>query len=88
MRFCIKSDMIRFDRVFGPREGERRIVALFYCKCEDKKRFWAEFWWKPDEGKHGWLYFDDNKEGGSYGESVTHCSGCGEQLHRGTLTPT
>ncbi len=44
MRFCIKSDIIRFDRVFGPREGERRIVALFYCKCEDKKRFWAEFW--------------------------------------------
>lgn len=63
-------------------------VAVFYCKCGERKRFWAEFWWKPDEGKHGWLYFDDNKEGGSYGESVTHCSGCGEQLHRGTLTPT
>jgi hypothetical protein len=78
--------MIRFDRISGPSRG-RRILAVFYCKCEDKKRFWAEFWWKADEAEHGWVYFDDDDGSVSYGERVTNCSGCGEQLHRRALTP-
>jgi hypothetical protein len=60
------------------------FVAVYYCKC--KKRVWAEFWWKPDKDKHEWLFFDDDRGSETYGESVTTCSGCGEQLHRGTLT--
>jgi hypothetical protein len=79
--------MICFDRVFSSLARGSRIVAVFYCKCKDKKRFWAEFWWKPDEDKHEWLFLDDDTGSGSYGERVTRCSGCGEPLHRGTLTP-
>lgn len=63
------------------------LVAVFYCKCKSKERVWAEFWWKPDQNKHEWTFFDDNKESGSYGESVTNCSRCGQRLHRGMLTP-
>ncbi len=61
-------------------------MAVFYCKCENRKRFWAEFWWKPDKDKHGWVFFADDKGSESYGESVTNCAGCGERLHRGKLT--
>ena len=59
-------------------------MAVFYCKC--KNRIWAEFWWKPDDDKHEWVFFDDDSKSVSYGERVTNCSGCGQQLHRGALT--
>ncbi len=62
-------------------------MAVFYCKCKNRKRFWAEYWWKPDKDKHEWAFFDDHKGSESYGERVTNCSGCGERLHRGMLTP-
>jgi hypothetical protein len=56
-------------------------------RCKNKNRFLAEFWWKPDEDKHGWVFFDDHEGSESYGKGVTRCSGCGERLHRGMLTP-
>ena len=62
-------------------------MAVFYCKCKSRRRFWAEFWWKANEDGHGWVFFDDERGSDTYGESVTKCSGCGERLHRGTLTP-
>ena len=61
-------------------------MAVFYCKCEDKKRFWAEFGSKANEDEHGWVYFDDDNGSVSCGECVTSCSGCGERLHCGRLT--
>jgi hypothetical protein len=67
--------------------GRVRLVAVFYCTCKSRRRVWAEFWWKPDENKHEWAFFDDHKGSESYGESVTNCLGCGERLHRGMLTP-
>jgi hypothetical protein len=67
--------------------GRRRLVAVFYCRCKNENRFWAEFWWKPDKDEHEWVFFDDHKGSGTYKESVTRCSGCGERLHRGMLTP-
>ena len=66
--------------------GRGRLMAVFYCTCKSRKRIWAEFWWKSDENKHGWVFFDDDKGSETFGESVTTCSGCGERLHRGTLT--
>ncbi len=63
------------------------FVAVFYCRCKNKNRFWAEYWWKPDKDKHEWVFLDDHKGSERYGESVTTCSGCGERLHRGMLTP-
>ncbi len=62
-------------------------MAIFYCTCEQKNRVWAEFWWKANEDGHGWVYFDDDKGSVSYGERVINCSGYGQLLHRGTLTP-
>lgn len=71
-----------------PRRGRNEgFVAVFYCKCKEKKRFWAEFWWKADEDGHGWMFFDDDRGSETYGESATTCSGCGERLHREMLTP-
>ena len=67
--------------------GRGRLVAVFYCTCKSRRRVWAEFWWKPDENKHEWAFFDDHKGSESYGESVTNCLGCGKRLHRGMLTP-
>jgi hypothetical protein len=64
-----------------------KFVAVFYCRFKNKNKIWAEFWWKPDKDKHEWAFFDDQKGSESYGESVTNCSGCGERLHRGMLTP-
>ena len=59
-------------------------MAVFYCKC--KNRVWAEFWWKPEDDKHEWAYFDNEAGSESYGERVTNCPSCGERLHRGRLT--
>jgi hypothetical protein len=72
----------------GRRLQERlgKLVAVFYCKCKSRRRVWAEFWWKPDDDKHEWVFFDDDDRSGTHGQSVTHCSGCGERLHRGRLT--
>jgi len=61
-------------------------VAVFYCKCKNKKRVWAEFWWKPDQDGHQWVFSDDENGSETYGQSVTHCSGCGKRLNRKTLT--
>ena len=69
-----------------PLERHGKLVALFYCTCEQKNRVWAEFWWKPDEDKHQWVFFDDDNGSDTYGQSITNCSGCGERLHRNTLT--
>jgi hypothetical protein len=35
------------------------FVAVFCCRCKNKNRFWAEFWWKPDKDEHEWAFFDD-----------------------------
>ena len=43
-------------------------MTFYYCRCKNKKRFWAEFWWKPDENRHGWVFFDDHEGSESYGE--------------------
>ena len=61
-------------------------MAVFYYKCKNRKRIWVEFWWKPDEDKYEWVFFDDDKGSESYRESVTNCSGCGQRLDRKTLT--
>ena len=74
-------------RLLSSREAGGKLVAVFYCRCKNKKRVWGEFWWKPDEDRHQWVFFDDDRGSATYGESVTNCSGCGEQLHRGALTP-
>ena len=89
MWLCRESGIIYLDGVFGwSRRGRQgRIVAVFYCKCNNNSRVWAEFWWKPDKDKHEWRFFDDHKESESYGERVTNCTECGERLHRGRLIP-
>jgi hypothetical protein len=61
-------------------------VAVFYCTCEQKSKIWAELWWKPEEDKQIWVFFDDDKGSETYGQSVTNCLGCGEPLHRKALT--
>ena len=62
-------------------------MTVFYCKCRERRRFWAEFWRKADEDGHGWVFFDAQEGSEGYGEGATRCSGCGERLHRGMLTP-
>ena len=62
-------------------------MAVYYCRVKKKNRFWAEFWWKPDKDEHKWVFFHDQEGSEGYGESVATCSGCGERLHRGMLTP-
>ena len=61
-------------------------VAVFYCNCKKRNRIWAEVWWQPDKDKHLWVFFDDDKDGETYGESINNCPGCGEELHRKMLT--
>ncbi len=58
-------------------------MAALYCPCENKNRNWAEFWWNSEKDKHIWVFFDDDKV--SETEMVTHCPGCGKELHRRTL---
>jgi hypothetical protein len=60
-------------------------MAALQCTCEKKNRIWGEFWWKADADKHTWLFFDDEEESKTYKQSVTHCPGCGVELHRKTL---
>jgi hypothetical protein len=67
------------------RGGQGELVAVFYCKC--KNRVWAEFWWKPDDDKHEWVFFDDDGGSETHGQNIINCSGCGERLNRGKLTP-
>ena len=62
-------------------------MAVFYCRCKNKKRIWAELWWKRDEDGHQWVFFDDDDGSETYGEIVTRYSGCGERLRRAMLTP-
>lgn len=33
-----------------------------------------------------WVFFDDDKGSETYGESINNCPGCGEEIHRKTLT--
>lgn len=61
-------------------------MAAFYCPCKNRNSIWAEFWWKPEEDKHTWVFFDDDTTSETYAEMVTHCPGCGKELHRRTLT--
>jgi hypothetical protein len=62
-------------------------VAVFYCRCKNKTRFWTEDSCKPDEDKHERVFFEDQEGSEGCGEGITRCSGCGERLHRGMLTP-
>jgi hypothetical protein len=61
-------------------------MAVFYCRCKQKERIWAEVWWQPDRDKHMWVFFDDDKDSETYGQSINNCPGCGEELHRKMLT--
>lgn len=60
-------------------------MAALYCTCENKNRFWGEFWWKAEKDKHTWVFFDDEGSSETYKGIVTHCPGCGRELHRKTL---
>lgn len=60
-------------------------MATLYCRCKKKHRVWAEFWWKPEEGRHGWIFWDDDSQSETFKERVTRCPACGEQLRRKTL---
>jgi hypothetical protein len=61
-------------------EGESRIVAVSIASARTKE-FWPNSWWKADEGKHEWLFLDDDAERSSTGARYP-CSGCGEPLQR------
>ena len=74
------SDLILSMNVY-----ERELMAALHCTCENKNKIWGEFWWKAEEGKHSWIYFDNEETSGTYREKVTHCPGCGVELHRKTL---
>lgn len=88
MVLCRKSDIIVLVITYSgsPQERYGKFVAGFYCKCEKKNKIWAEVWWKPEADKHLWVFSDDNKESKTYGERITNCLGCGEELHRKMLT--
>lgn len=58
-------------------------MAILYCECGHK--IWSELWWK--EPGHVLLFFDDLETSETYGERVTHCPGCGQQVRRGLLIP-
>lgn len=60
-------------------------MAAFYCPCENKNSIWAEFWWKSEEDKHIWVFFDDDKTSVTYAEMVTHCPSCGKELSRKSM---
>jgi hypothetical protein len=61
-------------------------MAALHCLCKKRSMIRAEFWWKAAEDKHGWVYFDDDEASQTYTQSVTHCPGCGEELHRRMLS--
>ena len=54
-------------------------MTVLYCKCGHK--VWSELWWK--EPKDVLLFFGDVKRSETYGEQVTRCPGCGEELRFG-----
>lgn len=56
-------------------------MAILYCRCGHK--IWSELWWKETE--HVSLFFDDLETSETYGEHVTHCPGCGQQIRSGLL---
>jgi len=58
-------------------------VATLYCSCEQQNQFWGEFWWI--EGKHEWVFFDDQEWSETYTERLTHCPACGQYLERRNL---
>ncbi len=58
------------------------MVAL-NCSCERGTEMWGEFWWT--EGRHQWVFFDDDRASETYAEHVTHCPGCGSALDRKNL---
>jgi hypothetical protein len=60
-------------------------MATLYCTCKGHQKLWAEFWWNADFDKHQWVFFDDNKQSDAYKQRLTHCSACGEELHRKVL---
>ena len=56
-------------------------MAILYCECGHI--IWSELWWK--EPGHVLLFFDDLERSETYGERVTRCPGCGQQLKSGGL---
>jgi hypothetical protein len=63
-------------------ETERGVsMAVLYCGCGHK--VWSELWWK--ELKHELLFFDDLEKSETYGERLTYCPGCSQQLSNKVL---
>ena len=58
-------------------------MATLYCSCEQQNPFWGEFWWI--EGKHEWVFFDDQEGSETYTKRLTHCPACGQYLERRNL---
>ncbi len=54
-------------------------MAVLYCECGHK--IWSELWWK--EPKDVLLFFDDAETSKTYGEQVTRCPGCSQELRFG-----
>jgi hypothetical protein len=69
--------------VLAKEAGRGEPMAILYCACGHE--IWSELWWK--EPRHVLLFFDDLEKSETYGERVTHCPGCGQQIGRALLTP-
>lgn len=58
-------------------------MAVLHCGCGYK--LWSELWWK--ESRDVLLFFDDLERSATYGERMTRCPGCSEELRIGALEP-
>ena len=63
--------------------GRGDPMAVLYCECGHK--IWSELWWK--EPKDVLLFFDHAESSVTYGEQVTRCPGCGQELRFGLRRP-
>ena len=68
--------------MYSRREG--KLVAKLYCPCPERHKLWGEFWWV--EGKHRWVFFDDQETSETYAEQVERCPACGKPLNRRELS--
>ena len=55
----------------------------YIVRASRSARIGGEFWWL--EGKHDWMFFDDQEWSETYTERLTHCPACGQRLERKNL---